>query len=205
MKKYVGNIVAGPNYKVDSCFKKCLNVSDIDETLPTLIVGLQNAKKNISDFNILTKKYNEDMLWWTFSKTERRVDHDNDIIDFHNHCINKITSGVNYHLINYVNLTYSKAKRCINYILNNNKKRFYVDNGKFVFVYDAENEVNGKNIYGFSLTTCAFFGISKQKIISLIENNKQNTRIKNFCSLPNKIRGLVNNDIPSEMVLLEYF
>ena len=106
MKKYIGNvIVSSPNYKVDNCFNKCLSLSNIDKTLPTLIIGLQNAKKEINDFNILNKKYDNDMLWWTFSKTERRSDHDKDIIDFHNYCISNIVNNIKYYYINYVNLS----------------------------------------------------------------------------------------------------
>lgn len=205
MKKYIGNIVANQKYKVDSCFKKCLTLSEVDETLPTLIIGFQNAKNSIKDFKILVKKYNEDMLWWTFSKTERNIDYEKDIIDFHNYCIANITKTIDYHNINYVNLTYNKAKKCLNFIKNDSKKYYYVDNGKFIFVYDTKNTNKGKHIYGFSLNTAAFFGISKKKIVSLLENNTNNKKIANFYSLPNKIRGLVNNDIPSEMVLLEYF
>ena len=205
MKKYIGNIVANQKYKVDSCFKKCLTLSEVDETLPTLIIGFQNAKNSIKDFKILVKKYNEDMLWWTFSKTERNIDYEKDIIDFHNYCIANITKSINYHNINYINLTYNKAKKCLNFIKNDSKKYYYVDNGKFIFVYDIKNTNKGKYIYGFSLNTAAFFGISKKKIVSLLENNTNNKKITNFYSLPNKIRGLVNDDIPSEMVLLEYF
>ena len=205
MKKYIGNIVANQKYKVDSCFKKCQTLSEIDETLPTLIIGLQNAKNSIKDFKILVKKYNEDMLWWTFSKTERNIDYEKDIIDFHNYCIANITKSINYHNINYINLTYNKAKKCLNFIKNDSKKYYYIDNSKFIFVYDTKNANKGKYIYGFSLNTAAFFGISKKKIVSLLENNTNNKKITNFYSLPNKIRGLVNDDIPSEMVLLEYF
>lgn len=206
MKKYIGNvIVSSPNYKVDECFNKCLNIENIDETLPTLIIGLEKAKKNIEKFNILIKNYNNGMLWWTFSKTERRIDYEKDIIDFHNHCIANIVGKIDYHFINYVDLTYNKAKKCLRYIRNNHKKRYYVDNGKFIFVYDTENGDKSKNIYGFSLTTSAFFGLERKKILSVIENNPNNKQIKNFYSVPNKIRTLVKDDIPSEMVLLEYF
>lgn len=204
MKKYIGNVVVNsPNYKLDNCFNKCLSLSNIDNSLPTLIIGLENAKKDISNFNILIKRYNNDTLWWTFSKMERRNDHEKDIRDFHNYCINSIINKINYHYINYVNLTYNKTKKCLKYICNNVKKYYYVDNNKFVFVYDAES--NNKNIYGFSLNTCAFFGISKQKVLSVIESNPNNRRIKNFYHIPNNIRMLVNDDIPSEIVLLEYF
>ena len=206
MKKYIGNVIVNsPNFKVEECFKKCLSLENIDKTLPTLIIGLENAKKNIENFNILIKQYENNMIWWTFSKTERRIDYEKDIIEFHNFCINNIVEKIDYHYINFINLTYTKAKKCLKYIKNNNKKRYYVDNGKFIFVYDTENSINSKNIYGFSLTTSAFFGLKKSKILSLIENNPQNVQIKNFYSIPNKIRTLVKNDIPNEMVLLEYF
>lgn len=206
MKKYIGNvIVSSPNYKVDDCFNKCLNLSNIDKTLPTLIIGLQIAKKQINDFNILNKKYENGMLWWTFSKMERRSDHDKDIIDFHNYCIGNIINNIQYKCVNYIDLTYNKTKKCLNYIRNNKKKYYYVDNSKFIFLYDTETVHNGKYIYGFSLNTCAFFGIPKQKVLNIIENNPNNKRIKNFYQIPNNIRRLINDDIPSEIVLLEYF
>lgn len=203
MKKYIGNIiVSGPNFKVDECFNKCMNMTNVDESLPTLIIGLENAKKYISNFNILKKKYEDGMLWWTFSKTEKRNDHEKDIADFHTFCLNNIINNINYFYINYVNLTYNKAKRCINYIKSNIKKYYYIDNNKFVFVHDLEKKTN---VYGFSLNTCSFFGISKSKVVSLIQNNPNNKKINNFYSIPNKIRKIIDEYIPSEMVLLDYF
>ena len=206
MKKYIGNVVVNsPNYKVNGCFNKCLSMDKIDRTLPTLIIGLQNAKNVINGFNILIKEYENGMLWWTFSKMERRNDHDKDVSDFHNYCIGNIVNNIRYKCINYVNLTYTKAKRCLNYINSDKKKYYYVDNNKFVFVYNYEREDKNKYIYGFSLNTCAFFGINKQKILKLIENNVNNRKINNFYRIPNNIRRLINDDIPNEIVLLEYF
>jgi len=206
MGKYIGNIVvSSPNFKVDNCFNKCLNMSTIDITLPTLIIGLSNAKNLIDNFKILQKKYNNDMLWWTFSKNERRIDFDKDILEFHNYCINKIISNIEYHNVNYVDLSYTKCKKLIKYIKNKKKKEYYIDKNKFIFLYDIENSVNSKKIYGFSLSTAAFFGIDSRKILKILENNEKNYKIKNFYSIPNNIRVLINDDIPSEMVLNEYF
>lgn len=206
MKKCIGNIVvSSPNYKVNSYFNKCLSIDNIDETLPTIIIGLQNAKKIIKDFDILNKIYENGMLWWTFSKTERRNDHDKDISDFNSYCISNITSKNKYYFINYINLTYGKAKKCLKYIRNNRKKQYYIDNNRFVFVYDTET-TNGVNYtYGFSLSTCQFFGIPKEKIISIIENNPNNTKISNFYHIPNNIKRTINDDIPNEMALFQYF
>lgn len=203
MEKYIGNIfVSNNNYKTDTCFKKCLSFEEVDKSLPTLIIGLENAKEYIEDFNILKKSYNDNMLWWTFTKMERRTDYEKDIVLFQEFCINNIVKDIKYYLINYTSLTYSKAKKCLRYINNTNKKYYYIDNNKFVFVYDVAKT---RNIYGFSLNTSAFFGLSKNKIVSIISNNPNNRQMTNFYSIPNRIRMIVNNDVPSEMVLNEYF
>ena len=71
-----------------------------------------------------------------------------------------------------------------------------------VFIYDIEKT---KNIYGISLNTCAFYGISKEKILKMIVNNQNNVQIKNFYKIPNNVRRIVNDEIPNELFLLEYF
>ena len=75
-------------------------------------------------------------------------------------------------------------------------------NYKVVDIYDIEKT---KNIYGISLNTCAFYGISKEKILKLIVSNSKNEQKKNFYEIPNKVRRIVNDQIPNEMFLLEYF
>ena len=83
--------------------------------------------------------------------------------------------------------------------------QYFIDKDKFVYIYCINHNENIKHIYGFSLNTASFFGIRKDKIIKLIENNPFNRKINNFYAIPNNIRNLVNDDIPSEMILLEYF
>lgn len=207
MQKYIGNIiVSNLKYKIDDCFKKCLSYSDIDDTLPTLIIGLDNAKANISDFNILKREYNENnMLWWTLSKTEKRIDYDKNIVDFYEFCINNILKNVQYTNINIFNLNYTKIKKCINFVRNNSKKYFYIDNNKFIFVYDIEKDDKSKDIYGFSLNTIAFLGISKKKVIKLIKENANNIQMNNFYSIPNNVRKMIKDNILSKIVLKEYF
>ena len=123
------------------------------------------------------------------------------IVDFKKFCIDKIIGNFKFTSVNYVDLRYSDAKKYINYITGNVIKYYYIDNDKFIFVYDKEN----KCFYGFSLNTFDFFGIPKKKIINLFEKNDKNVKIKNFFSIPRNIRTLVNDDIPSKMILFEYF
>ena len=117
-------------------------------------------------------------------------------------CINNIINNIKQHNININELTYSKIKKLIEYIINNHKKIYYIDNNKFIFIYDIEKT---KNIYGISLNTCAFYGISKEKILKIIANNQNNVQIKNFYKIPNNVRRIVNDEIPNELFLLEYF
>lgn len=207
MQKYIGNIlVSNLNYKVDSCFNKVKSLDEINNDLPILIIGLDNAKKLISDFNILKRCYhNDNILWWTLSKTEKRTDYDKNMTDFYNFCIDNILTKIIYKNISIIDLKYTETKHYIEYIRNNSKKYYYIDKDKFVFIYDRENTVNSKHIYGFSLSTASFFGLSKRKILNLIENNPNNKQIKNFYSIPNSVRRLINDDIVNKMVLNEYF
>ena len=202
MKKIGNVIVSSPNYKVEDCYNKFLSLSNVDNDLPTMIIGLENAKKYIEGFSIFKKEYWNNMLWWTFSKTEKRSDYDKDMQKFYEVCINNIINNIKYHNININELTYSKIKKLIKYIKNNNKKIYYIDNNKFVFIYDIEKT---NNIYGISLNTCAFYGINKEKILKLIVSNSKNEQKKNFYEIPNKVRRIVNDQIPNEMFLLEYF
>ena len=77
MQKSVANIITNSN-KIDFEFKynKCKSLEEIDVSLPTLIIGYNNAKRYIKNFNILNKAYPEQKIWWTFLKTEKRVDYD---------------------------------------------------------------------------------------------------------------------------------
>ena len=122
MKKIGNIIVSSPTSKVDDCYNKFLSLSNVDNNLPTMIIGLKNAKQNIENFSIFKKEYRNNMLWWTFSKTEKRSDYDKDMQNFYEVCINNIINNIKYYNININELTYSKIKKLIEYIINNYKK-----------------------------------------------------------------------------------
>ena len=205
-KKYTGNIVVNSQkYKVDDCFKKCLSMSEVDMALPILIIGLENARENILDFSILKREYNNGMLWWTLSKTEKRTDYDKNITDFYDFCISKIINDISFTNINIFDLKRSDIRKYLTIFKSDSTKYYYIDNNKYIFVYDKEDNGNSKHIYGLSLNTAAFLGIDKNKIISSISKNPKNKQIKVFYSIPNNIRNIVKDDIPSEMILFDYF
>ena len=103
MKK-LGYIVTDRKINNVKDFVEVVNdISLTDSTKPVLLVGLENAKKNIENFSILNKKVN-DNLFWTFKKTEKRVDFENDINYFYNYIIYNITRNIKYYYINILNL-----------------------------------------------------------------------------------------------------
>ena len=174
MKKIGNVIVSSPNYKVEDCYNKFLSLSNVDNDLPTMIIGLENAKKYIEGFSIFKKEYWNNMLWWTFSKTEKRSDYDKDIQKFYEICINNIINNIKYYNININELTYGKIKKVIEYIINNNKKIYYIDNNKTrldEFKLQQYNFTNYKidEYLGISHLTQHLLDISVDKNVYIIQ------------------------------------
>lgn len=200
--KYIGNVVvSSKSYKVDDCFKKCEDISEIDASLPTIVLGLEKAKCYIADFNILVRKYNDGMLWWTFLKTERRADNEKDCEEFYRFCVDNIINKIKYKNINIINLTFHDLRVYMELMNNNNIKKYYIDNDKALFIYDICSDT----VYGISLNTCSFFGIDKRKVVDFVRSNPYNIQIRNFYDIPSNVRRFINEDVIEKMVLVDYF
>lgn len=197
MKK-IGNIVVNNNkIKTDVCFNKCLSYSDIDKSLPTLIIGLEKARVLIDNFNILKKSYNNDMLWWTFSKTEKRNDYESDTESFFDFCLKNAVKNVEYENIDLLRLDFVKIKRYINWITSSTRKILYIYRNRFIFIYDTVID----KIYGYSLDTSKYCGIDSKKIGKYIKNNKDIVILRNFNNLSEKVRRKLSSDIISQLIL----
>ena len=80
MEEVLANIITSSSkLNFDLPINKCRDISCRDEKLPTLIIGYDLAKKYINGFNILKKFYPDQNLYWTFKRTERGVDYENDL------------------------------------------------------------------------------------------------------------------------------
>lgn len=165
MKK-IGNIVTkskkndfGDIFNVVNSFDKII------EGIPTLIIGLEEAKENIDNFNIIDKQYND--VWWTFKKTERRCEYEDDILKFYNYAILHEMEKTKYVYVDLINFTITKIKKMIAFLRNNSKKYvFLTRNSHFMFVYSEEYNT----VFGISLELCEYLGINKQKIYKLLRN-----------------------------------
>lgn len=203
MQKPMANVVAkSSRIKLDIKVNYYKHMEEVkDKSLPTLIIGLQEAKKSISDFDILIKEYQSQNLWWTFSKTERGVDYQDDIIDFCNKVINNIVNEVTYEYVNLYECTYYKIKNILRYLLSNDNKVCYNDNNSFLFIYSKKY----KKIWGFSLSTLRFYGIKEKNIDKIINNIKNAEFINNFSRIPSKIKKTVGDKLHYNIVLYDYF
>lgn len=202
MKKIIANIITKSN-KIDFDFNynKCKSMEEIDISLPTFIIGYENAKKFIRDFDILKKSYPEQNIWWTFLKTEKRVDYDNDIKNFNDIIIKKIIEKVKYQLCDIITMDKNDKKKLWDFILSDNKKVIYNDFNKFLFIYDKENNV----VLGLSLSTCRFCGVDTKSLCEKIFSISSNKEIIDFNIIPTVVKKNIQTDVHNLLALYEYF
>ena len=191
----LGYIVSDLKIKNLKGFVEQVNdVSLADSTKPTLFVGIENARKNIKDFSILNKKY-ENNVFWTFKKTEKRVDFEKDIDYFYNFIINNISCNIKYYYINIYNLKYNKIKKLYNILFSDNGKYIYISNDMIYLLY------NNNIILGISLNLLEYIKIKKEKILDKLYSNKNNI----ICTDVSKCVKSIKNEIGDKKYVVPYF
>lgn len=143
------------------------DLSTVDSTKPVLVVGIKKAKEILGDkFNILDKRIS-DSVYWTFSKTEKRSDFEDDILKFYQSCINNIINSTKYYYINIFKLKYSKIKKLYSILFSKEKKYIYINSNMLYFYYNG-------NVFGLSLRILNYCGINANKVIGRIKSNAEN-------------------------------
>ena len=156
-----------------------------DFTKPILIVGLNEAKKFNGGFSILNKKI-DDKIFWTFSKTERRIDYEKDILDFYDYVLKDNIDSIKYKYVNILTLSKNKCKNMLNLLNNSDFKYIYISNN---MIYCYYNEM----VFGFSLTVAEYCGINKEKILKRLKSNSHVKISYNDYFIDNNIKKLFNN------------
>ena len=162
------------------------DISLADPTKPILIVGIDLAKKYIDKFSILDKKVN-DNLFWTFKKTENRVDFENDLNYFYNYIIYNIYKNINYYYINILKLKYNKIKKLYNILFSTNKKYIYISNNIIYLLYN-------KNILGISITILEYLKIDMKKFFRKLYSNENNVICTNASDCVKSIKSEIGNN-----------
>lgn len=161
------------------------DISLTDPTKPVLLVGLENAKKNIENFSILNKKVN-DNLFWTFRKTEKRVDFENDINYFYNYIINNITKNIKYYYINILKLRYNKIKKLYNILFSSEKKYIYISNNMLYILYNG-------SVLGISISVLEYINVDTKKLFRKLYANENNIICTNASECVKSIKAEIGN------------
>ena len=109
---YIGRIITkGKNLETVDFVDITQQLNITDKTVPTLIIGKQNAEKIYGKENVhvLDKKI-EDNVYWTFGKLERRNDFERDLLAFNKMLIKKLFKNVNYEYFNVYTSDYNEEK-----------------------------------------------------------------------------------------------
>ena len=161
------------------------DISLADPTKPVLLVGIENAKKNIDNFSILDKKVN-DKLFWTFKKTEKRVDFENDLNYFYNYIIYNITSNIKYYYINILKLKYNKIKKLYNILFSGGKKYIYISNNMLYILYNG-------SVLGISISILEYIKIDIKKFFKKLYSNENNIICTNASNCVKSIKAEIGN------------
>ena len=168
----LGYIVTDRKLKnIDGFVEQVSDISLADSTKPILIVGWNNAKKHEGYTSILEKQLGEN-VYWTFSKSESRVDFEDDLEYFYNIIYNNILNKISYYYINIFKLKYNKIKNLYNIIFSEKYKNIYISKNIIYIQYDRNK------ILGLSLDILEYCKISKDKILERIRSNRYNNVIE---------------------------
>ena len=201
MQRKLGNIVdANEKTVYDVMFNKVASFSDIDPSLPTLIVGMETASENIKDFSILKRL--EGDVWWTFSKRERRNEYVEDLKKFKCKVLFDYLSSVKYEYVNFTCYELSRLKKFIRYIDGEDEKTFFfTKESRFAFIYSAKYN----RVWGLSLSLCDYIGVDRKKVIGRIKSNRHNRVMNGVSFADDDIRDVIGDNTHLILPALSYF
>lgn len=202
MRKLANIVVNGKRNTFGNIYNVTGSCEGVDSSLPTLYIGVETARKCIDGFNILKKHYPEQRCWWTFSKNERRDDHDNDIRKFQEDVMLDALSGVRYEYVDFISYTGRRLKRFIRYVMSDSDKICFVTKGmNFVFIYD----VSLGCVFGLSLALCEYCGVDSRKVLGRIRKNRRNRFIRDTSFLTDDARKIIGDNTHYILPLYDYF
>lgn len=196
--KKIGNIVTKTKKNIfGDIFNVVNSFDDIIMGIPTLIIGIEEAKKHIGGFNILEKHYGD--LWWTFKKTESRCEYEEDIIDFYRYAILKEVEKNRYVYIDPIRFKLDSIKKTVKFLKGNEKKYvFLTRNSNFMFIYSEKYST----VFGLSIELCEYFGVNRHKVFKLLRNAQY---VHDLSFMSEDIRKVVGSNTHYLPVLYTYF
>ena len=202
MKKLANILDENNSTKYDKIFNKCSSLEEIDLSLPTIVIGIETAKKYIADFSMFNRNGKRGGFSWTFAKNERRKEHNDDLFNFKSSVILDKVRGIKYEYIDFPCYPLSKTMKFIDYMNGSDKKLcFIMRDSNFVFIYSRKY----KHVFGLSLSLCEYCGTDKGKVIGKIKSNPNNKIINGLNYIDEETRRIIGDNIHYMLPLYDYF
>lgn len=192
------NIIANTNAREDQFIFYTDDIKNIKNGIPTLIIGWEKAKqlfKETKKLSILDKKI-DDNLFWTFSKTENRVEYEVDMSRFIKIAIEKIEKNIEYEYINILTTSYNKIKKLLEILYSNNKSYIYIKNNSFVYIFNRDI------VYGIDLNSIDYLCINRKKIYKKLYGLMNDVFFSTDFINKNIINNITNSSIIPKLKML---
>ena len=158
----IANIVCERDIKIDNKFNLINSIDAIIPGLPTLIVGINNAKSYTKDISYLDRRI-DDNTFWTFSRLEKRDLFEEDLFYFIQFAYNKLLEHAKFKFIDLI-LSDSEKINLVFYDIKSSENviTFHYQNMVYTYVNDT--------IYGFDLRQVEYIGKSIDKFMTKIKD-----------------------------------
>ena len=158
----IGNVVCERYIKIDKNFNLIKSTNEIVEDLPTLIVGLDNAKSFTDKISYLDRKIDTN-TFWTFTRLEKRDLFEEDLFYFIKFSYDELLKSAKFKFIDLILSDSDEINKVFNEInINDNVITFSYENMVYTYVNNM--------IYGFDLRQVDYIGKSKNIFIDKIKD-----------------------------------
>ena len=163
--KYIANIITKGKFKNNGLFHVVNDIKNIDETIPSLIIGWEFTKELFPNVSIIDWKIN-DNFYWTFGKREKRDKQELDISKFTKLCINRLIKKIEYKYSNVLIETKDEKEELFKSITSSNPKTVFLD-GNMMYFY----EEGAKCVNGLLLSDIEYEGRNRNAILAKLHSS----------------------------------
>ena len=148
-------------------------MSDIDPTLPTMLIGWENVKNEYPDTDILGRVIKEDSLYWTFSRLERRNYYKKDLANFYSYLFERQAKRTSYRYLPILTYNAEEMKRFGAYLRSPRPKIYYYNTpNRCYFIYGG-----GTFVFGVSVNDLEYLGMRKEQMDGTLKKNPYVRRV----------------------------
>lgn len=184
--KYIANIITKSRLDVGEYINISKDITKVDLTIPTLIIGWAMVKEIYPNADILNKQISE-TVYWTYSNREKRQEYEPDLAKFIKNAFSRLETSIKYVFFNVLTNPLSRNKCLLKYINSPIIKIVYITD-KHIFIYDS------KQVTGVSLSDLEFYGFERERIINILKRNSYNKLVFSDSFLNFKIKRSIGDN-----------